>query len=435
MRRPFLFPASRGRRALLWALLAFVVSQAILGLLLIRRHPEVRDPEFGHRLLALRDRLSREPGKPLVVVLGSSRTQNGFWPAALDLAEAPNGTRPGVIADKVSRAAAGSSPACSSVSRAAAGSSPARAADRAPLNAPIVFNFGLMGAGPVRELMVLRRLLADGIRPDWVLAEVWAPLLPQEGPLQEREAILQHDLHWSDVPFLCRHLEGTANSTRLLPFLGPDAPQVLGEVIEGTLSPLLAYRKRLLARSRATRFLLPRLQAAEAIDDDRSLRTIDGTGWTPDARSEPTPAVMSQEIERGRKNIKPLLDSCRIHPMSDRALRELLEECQAHGIRAALFIMPEHSVLRGWYTPAARATFDGYFAQLGREHGIPVIDGRDWVGDDDFVDFCHMIRRAAGPYSARFGRDVLDPLLAGQPLAPRLLLDPGRSTPADQPPL
>ncbi|MGL6095103.1 MAG: hypothetical protein ACRC7O_04785, partial [Fimbriiglobus sp.] len=40
--------------------------------------PEWRDPAYGHRDKQLRRLHRAEPGRPVVVVLGSSRTQRGF---------------------------------------------------------------------------------------------------------------------------------------------------------------------------------------------------------------------------------------------------------------------------------------------------------------------------------------------------------------------
>src|SRR5262249_20750589 len=95
---------------------------------------------------------AKRPGRPLVVALGSSRTQMGFRPAAL----------PG---------------------------------DGDTL---VAFNFGLVGAGPVTQLLCLRRLLDHGVRPDLLLVEVLPALLHQEGPGTERAALNRNRLGWRD---------------------------------------------------------------------------------------------------------------------------------------------------------------------------------------------------------------------------------------------
>jgi hypothetical protein len=116
-------PGRAARRALLWALASFVLAQVPLVLALFTSW-QFRDPEYGLRLMALRARLAeREPGRPLVLFLGSSRTGVNVKPRLF----ATN--------------------------------------DRAGTR-PVVYNFGLCNAGPVQELLGLRRLLAEGIRPD-----------------------------------------------------------------------------------------------------------------------------------------------------------------------------------------------------------------------------------------------------------------------------
>ena len=63
-----------------------------------------------------------------------------------------------------------------------------RDAERAlggPGGEPLVFNLGLPDAGPLTELLVLRRLLRQGVRPDLLLIEVLAPVLAGQVELIE----------------------------------------------------------------------------------------------------------------------------------------------------------------------------------------------------------------------------------------------------------
>ena len=104
-----------------------------------RRHGAVAAgaayPEYGFKLACLQRLLAARPGKPLVLILGSSRVALGLRPRS----------------------------AC-------------RALDDA---GPVVFNFALCGAGPVAQLVCLRGLLARGIRPDRVFIECWPPFWDQ----------------------------------------------------------------------------------------------------------------------------------------------------------------------------------------------------------------------------------------------------------------
>jgi len=106
--------------------LALVAAQLGMSVALETVKPAWRDPEFGERLDRLRDLQTKHPKRPLVVALGSSRTQMGIRPSAMGLDEASD---------------------------------------------PLVFNFGQAGAGPMLELLTLERVLAAGIKPDRVLVE------------------------------------------------------------------------------------------------------------------------------------------------------------------------------------------------------------------------------------------------------------------------
>jgi hypothetical protein len=127
-------------------------------------------------------------------------------------------------------------------------------------------------------------------------------------------------------------------------------------------------------------------------------------------------------VEKGLLVAAPLLDPLHISPDYDRALRELLDECCTDRIKAALFLMPEHSACRGWYTSKTKAVVGAYLRQLSQEYGVPVIDARDWLPDEHFADFCHMMPQGAGPFSERFARDVMGPWLQGKSLDGAVLL-------------
>lgn len=130
-----------GRGSLAWATVFFLGGQLGLALVLEYGRPGVRDPEYARRLTSLRACRDRLPGSPLVLALGSSRVAMGIRPESPD--------RPGRESE------------------------------------PLLFNYGLVGAGPVLQLLCLHRLLEDGIRPDLVLVEYWPPFLDQEGSRAE----------------------------------------------------------------------------------------------------------------------------------------------------------------------------------------------------------------------------------------------------------
>jgi hypothetical protein len=65
---------------------------------------------------------------------------------------------------------------------------------------------------------------------------------------------------------------------------------------------------------------------------------------------------------------------------------------------------------------------------LTRKYGTPVINARDWLGEDDFLDSHHLLVEAAGKFTHRLAEEALLPLLrgtvlpAGRPPAPAATL-------------
>jgi hypothetical protein len=102
--------------------------------------PEWRDPEYGHRLVRLMQLQRRSPDRPLVLALGTSRSQNAIDPSAMGFPDQSD--------------------------------------------SPLVFNFGQSGSAPLKVLLTLERLLDEGIRPRAVVVEVLPVWLAADGPAE-----------------------------------------------------------------------------------------------------------------------------------------------------------------------------------------------------------------------------------------------------------
>jgi hypothetical protein len=127
----------------LWSLAGFVCLQCAY-FFVARWWPELDDPEYVGKLTRLHAQLAERPGaKPVVLVLGSSHVGMGI--------------RPGVLAQARSGGA----------------------------EVPLVFNFGINAGTPLVSLVCLRRLLGEGIRPDWVFVETSGLQLSADGPNAE----------------------------------------------------------------------------------------------------------------------------------------------------------------------------------------------------------------------------------------------------------
>jgi hypothetical protein len=365
MPKLFLTSAASGKRVVVWTLAAFALSQLALSIYLDKRRPEVRDPLYGFRLHSLRSRLAESPGAPLFLALGSSRVKYSVWPGAMKV-HGSEGTPP-----------------------------------------PVIYNFGINGMGTIRELMYLRRLLADGIRPEWMLVEIWPPLWAEDGFFKESRMVLgEDDLRWRDIPLVCRYFRKEKD--------------VLRQGLRKWLMPISDYRGRLLEA--AEQLIHPDKVSRETEKHLPDWKPTDRGGWFQLPWGAPTPEARHRAIEHGAEEMKPLVDPLHIDPRSDSALRELLMECQRGGIKVALILMPEHSRTRGWYPPQALTLMHQYLARLQQEYPVPIVDTRRWTADADFADYCHMDTSGVPAFSERLGREVVRPLVEGRPLAPSVLL-------------
>jgi hypothetical protein len=361
---------ARSRAALAWTLLLFVGTELALYAFLSHAHPELRDPEYGSLLTDLQQRVAEAPGRPLVLVLGSSRFANVFRPSAVP---APLGVSP----------------------------------------EPVVFNFSTLSTGPLRELQMLRRLLDEGFRPRWVVAEVWPLYLTQRKGFAEEKYIADRDLLWPDAPLIADYFADPWPAYRKL--------------WTGILAPAAQHSHRLLVRYAP--FLKPEERRAFGDWSDPSLRK-EGSGWLPAPVARPEPELFRAIIAKTVEAMPEAFEDFRISNLADKALREIAQTCRQNDMGLVLVLAPEHSSLRDCYPPEVEARVLGYLRDLGRDCQVPLVNARDWVGDEDFLDMTHALPQAAAPLTRRFAREVLRPLLEGVSLdaghGPLTFTGPGR---------
>ncbi len=150
------------RLALVWGVGLFLVLNFALVIALETVRPEWRDPEFGHRLRLLQ----ADAQRPLILAIGTSRTQNAIAPAAM-------------------------------------GFPPGR-------GAPRVFNFGQSAATPLKELLTLRRVRDAGIKPAAVLVELFPPGLAVNSPAEDDFRDRAARLSLKDLRHLAPHTTNPA---------------------------------------------------------------------------------------------------------------------------------------------------------------------------------------------------------------------------------
>lgn len=149
----------RAKPAVLWGLILFVVSQLLLAIVWEIKDSDAADPEFAVRRDTLQARRAETPDRPVLFVVGSSRTVMAFRPEILP---------------------------------------PMHDAGGATV---LPFNFSHHGAGPLVNLMELTRLLRAGQKPTWLVLELMPPFLAEH---HFGEYLARRSANIGDMPLLAR---------------------------------------------------------------------------------------------------------------------------------------------------------------------------------------------------------------------------------------
>lgn len=339
---PFVRRAARkrSRRNLLLGLFAFVAIQLFLfGLLQWREH--WRDPQFGDKKRRLERLLTQQGDRPfLLLAMGSSRTGMGF-----------NGA---IVSEGLSE----------------------------PLGKPVLaFNLGIPAVGPVLQLTYLKRILADGIRPDLLLVEVHPAMLTNElGQPIEKRGLFVEQLRYSEIPAIqgYRYLEGDAQF----------------QWWQSNLCPTSGARFAILGR------LLPNWLPS-AIRFDWGRRT-DPWGWNASYWVDPPPQLRESALRVAKNEYELMLQELRFETAPVEALKQLLATAAEHDVPVVLVLMPEGPTFRSWYPDEVTRRLEAFIASLN----TPYINARDWVAEEDFLDSHHLLQSGAKHFSARLSQEL-----------------------------
>lgn len=319
-------PKSKARAALVWTLACSLGIQFGLTIAIEIWLPGLGDPVYAFRVARLRrhfneKRAAARPGTR-IIALGSSRTMFGIDAAGLgsDLTTATG-------------------------------------------HATAVFNFGVVGAGPITELLYLRKLLHDGVVPDLVLIEVLPPFLAGQltPPAEARWFLPGTRLGFYERNLLARfgfpaqNLEWTGWRSWLLPFY--------------------AHRRTLLSRIGPS-WLPFALQFNER-------QAADSAGWV--SRLPAAPGRLLLETA-DRDHFAACFDGFQPEGAPVDALEELLTVCRQAHVRVVLLLMPETSLFRSWYPAEMEDRLGAFLDRLA----VPRIDARGWIADDGFLDANHL---------------------------------------------
>ncbi|MBI3861462.1 MAG: hypothetical protein HY290_06160 [Planctomycetia bacterium] len=351
---------ARPRAAILWGLAFFALYQAGLYVAMELR-PVLRDPEYGVKLDRLKARIAEKPGAdPLIVMLGSSRVSFGFRCGDGDSGEADSPQQATVPAG---------------------GGSAAR---------PLVYNFGASGFPPTGQLVYLRRLLADGIRPHLVVCEYWPTLVVADSRFNEGIDI--NRLRWLDIGRLA------SGVTRVRDFYRRWG--------RAQIVPWY-YHRYLLFNHLAPSWLEPANQM------DHQWRQMDDWGWVNQPMYE-SRGVDPQRLQGEMDVSRPVLEQFQLPATADRAFRDIIDTCRGNQIAVAIIITPAASPIRGLYRPEALARQTAYLKDLEVCCGATLIDASDWVPDEEFFEGCHLTHAGSSTFARRFHERVVQPMLAGE---------------------
>jgi hypothetical protein len=247
----------------------------------------------------------------------------------------------------------------------------------------------------VTNLFELRRLLRDGVRPDLLLLEV----LPVR--LNGRFSSAQHGepsvpterLAWDDLRVVARHDPA-------------ERKHLVRDWWVSVVSPWYTHRSRVLAR------MLPALLPDDLAHAD-DLANVDASGLTLQDWTHVPAALKRRMIAAVQRDCPTALNDFQLGGEGCVVLDEVLRLCRAEGLPVVLVLMPEGPLFRSWYRQQTWAEVQGFLKGLSRRHGVPLIDAREWLAEEEFFDSHHLLSGGAASFSTRLARDGIAPLLAG----------------------
>jgi hypothetical protein len=327
----------------------FVLATVGLAVTVETVKPQWRDPEYGYRRAAVRERVRAHPDRPLVLVFGSSRVEAGISPSAMGFPDEPG--------------------------------------------RPLVCNFGSRAAVPVGVYLHTTRLFDTGVKPVAILVLISAFELVHEGSTEAQLA------RWGGA-----RLSG-ADLRRLAPYTTNRAA-LDRTLVAARCDPWSAHREPLLDA------LCPRWWPGNQRSAHFGQPGTDRDGFVPIEREYVSDAGRRRAWDNLLAAHLPLLNTNSVDAVSDRALRDLVARCRAEGVAVALAWAPESPTYRALYTPAGHATAAAYHRSLLTEPDLAVFPAPEHLDEEDFMDGIHLMRAGAEKYSRWLADQHLKPWLA-----------------------
>ena len=304
------------------------------------------DPQFSMKEVYLKARIAEMPGRPLWLMLGSSRVKFGISP--LVMMERIRGE-----------------------------------------NAPLIFNFGFGGADLYRNYVTLRRVIADGVKPKRVGIDIIQPFLSCSQSELVEPAVLITRARREELDDLCKF--------SLLP-----GEQIRGIWSRSRINPFFKGSETMPRLTRSWRLVqIPYFWRFEMEKD-----AYDKWGWCGD-RPAPIPrAEYLDKLALAKRMFRQNFTDFKISDYSERSLRKILDLCHEQGIEAFLSLMPEGPDFQAFYSAKDNEVVDLFLTRIQNEYGIKMINARSWIGTEGFTDGHHLNMTGAKEFSLRFADEL-----------------------------
>lgn len=337
----------KGKRTiLLWFVLFLFLFHAYWLAMTNFVIPDFWDTQYSLKPGLLLQRVKEHPGHPLVLIMGSSRVEDGV--------------RPGLLASTLDKP-----------------------------KTPLIFNFGYSGSDLFREYICLRRLLADGVKP-------------QRVGIEFNGATLYHTLPLNiDDPryFMRARRDEVDIFSSFVPQPGP----LKKEWLRSRLDP--TYKNGMVVPGQARMVRLIPLPFVWKFGESRP---YDAWGWYSGVVGIPSDEEFSKRLEFTRKQLLDSIEEPKITASNDRSLRLMLDLCKKNGIDAFLLRMPESKEYQAFYPPGANQEMDEYLHAVCKEYNVPLIDARSWIDRKGFSDGHHLNYLGSEEFTKRLGQELLD---------------------------
>lgn len=304
------------------------------------------DPQYAMKADLLRERLAEKPGNPLWVVLGSSRVDDGVKPDVME--DMLHGEK-----------------------------------------APLLFNFGMSGSDLFRELIILRRLISDGMKPQRVGIEILPPLLSSnESSFISAPSLLVRMRH-NELEVQCSH---SFNSKF-----------VCKTWMESRTNPIFKWGTKVEMQTMPAWRLLP-VPFLRQIGDNKNV--FDKWGWCYPFFKKVSREDYFKGIQAGRRAFGPSLKDFKVTKNNDQVLREILDLCKQSDIDAFLLLMPESIDFQSIYPDQANKALESLVNHLKSDYGVVVINARSWIAPDGFIDGHHLLASGAEAFTRQFVEEL-----------------------------